>query len=349
MRSAVSLIVVVAIVILGGSRAAAEGPVVVVTAYYPGASAQIVADTVAAPIEQQIIGVERAARLESESRGDGLYFALLRLKPNVDPKIVVRLVENRVALAKAVLPSAVVGGGITVEAKTAPRAENRVTITIVDRRGQGWEALRQFSEAVLKRLSADGAIVKPEVFPDLHEKALLLDIDREKCRKHNVLVTDVTSALQLAMSAIEFRNMQLLTSKALDELRDRNLRVLKGEFVRPGTPGQLTVGGRVYRVDMGPPPRIDTVKELDELKGLKVRSGKGETVPLTALASFKLSGPTGVYRVDMYPAVRITGLPPEGKTVKSAAARCVELADAEKKGQGRLTGFTVTTAESVAP
>jgi len=41
--------------------------------------------------------------------------------------------------------------------------------------------------------------------------------------------------------------------------------------------------------------------------------------------------PAAVYRVALYPAIRITGAPPEGKSVAAAAARCVDLAEAEMK------------------
>jgi multidrug efflux pump subunit AcrB len=45
-------------------------------------------------------------------------------------------------------------------------------------------------------------------------------------------------------------------------------------------------------------------------------------------------GPAAVYRVDLYPAIRITGAPPEGKSVAAAAAKCVDLAEAELKRLG---------------
>ena len=46
-------------------------PTITVTASYPGASAQTVADTVAAPIEQEVNGVERMSYMASQSTSDG--------------------------------------------------------------------------------------------------------------------------------------------------------------------------------------------------------------------------------------------------------------------------------------
>lgn len=83
-------------------------------------------------------------------------------------------------------------------------------------------------------------------------------------------------------------------------------------------------------------------KNSDELKSLHVRSAKGDTVVLGKLVTIELvSGPTAVYRVDMYPAVRITGSPPQGKTAESAASRCAQIADAERSTQDRPTDFAV--------
>src|SRR6476620_7639866 len=48
-------------------------PTVRVTANYPGASAQVVADTVAAPIEQQVVGVEGMLYMSSKTNTDGSY------------------------------------------------------------------------------------------------------------------------------------------------------------------------------------------------------------------------------------------------------------------------------------
>ncbi|VTS01354.1 hydrophobe amphiphile efflux-1 family transporter : Transporter, hydrophobe/amphiphile efflux-1 (HAE1) family OS=Planctomyces limnophilus (strain ATCC 43296 / DSM 3776 / IFAM 1008 / 290) GN=Plim_2886 PE=4 SV=1: ACR_tran: ACR_tran [Gemmata massiliana] len=113
MKSAVSGPLVLCSLLFGhcASRADAmatkgnsEGLVVRVTASYPGASARVVADTVAAPIEQQVSGVEGATVLESESRNDGSYALTIHLETTADPDQVVKLVQTRVELAEPQLP-----------------------------------------------------------------------------------------------------------------------------------------------------------------------------------------------------------------------------------------------------
>src|SRR5205085_4054506 len=62
-------------------------PTVAVTAIYPGASAQVVADTVGAPIEQQVNGVERMLYMSSQSTNDGAYVLTVTFKVGTDLNI----------------------------------------------------------------------------------------------------------------------------------------------------------------------------------------------------------------------------------------------------------------------
>jgi multidrug efflux pump subunit AcrB len=82
-------------------------PAVTVTASYPGANAAVVADTVAAPIEQQVIGVEGLVRMASRSGNDGTYTLTVTFKRGTDLNLAQVLVQNRIALAAPVLPAAV--------------------------------------------------------------------------------------------------------------------------------------------------------------------------------------------------------------------------------------------------
>ena len=94
-------------------------PTVNVTANYPGASAEVLADTVAAPIEESINGVENMLYLSSQSTGDGHVTITVTFKLGTDPNQAQVLVENRVATATPLLPSEVVASGVTVR-KSSP-------------------------------------------------------------------------------------------------------------------------------------------------------------------------------------------------------------------------------------
>src|SRR6266498_516607 len=82
-------------------------PTVEVSAVYPGANAQVVADTVASPIEQQVNGVEDMMYMSSTCANDGTYTRTITFKPGTDLNIAQVLVQNRVFLAQAVLPDLV--------------------------------------------------------------------------------------------------------------------------------------------------------------------------------------------------------------------------------------------------
>src|SRR5438105_7409584 len=82
-------------------------PTVRVTAYYPGANAQVVADTVAAPIEQQVNGVEGMMYMSSQSGNDGSYALDVTFQLGTDINMAQVLLQNRVAIAQPTLPDVV--------------------------------------------------------------------------------------------------------------------------------------------------------------------------------------------------------------------------------------------------
>jgi multidrug efflux pump len=93
-------------------------PGVSVSINYPGASAPVVADTVAAPIEQQVNGVEGMLYMSSQMGNDGAYTLTVTFDIGTDVNTALVMVQNRVALAMPQLPSAVQNQGITIRKKT---------------------------------------------------------------------------------------------------------------------------------------------------------------------------------------------------------------------------------------
>ena len=90
-------------------------PQVQVTAFYPGASAEVVESTVAQPIDQAVIGVENMIYMKSTSGADGSYTLTVSFAVGTDPDIATVNVQNRVATAEAALPQEVRSLGVTVE------------------------------------------------------------------------------------------------------------------------------------------------------------------------------------------------------------------------------------------
>src|ERR1700747_2842764 len=93
-------------------------PTVRVTANSPGANARVVADTVAAPIEQQVNGVEGMLYMSSQSSNDGSYALDVTFQLGADINIAQGLVQNRVAVAYPTLPDVVKAIGVTVKKRS---------------------------------------------------------------------------------------------------------------------------------------------------------------------------------------------------------------------------------------
>jgi multidrug efflux pump subunit AcrB len=108
-------------------------PTVLVTAAYPGANALTVQDTVAAPIEEQVSGVEGMAYMSSRSTNDGAYNLTVTFKLGTDSDMAQVLVQNRVALALPVIPPLVQNEGINVR-KMSPNTMMIVNLVSPDNR-----------------------------------------------------------------------------------------------------------------------------------------------------------------------------------------------------------------------
>ena len=106
-------------------------PTVQVTASYPGANANTLRDTVAAPIEEQVSGVEGMLYMSSICTNNGSYTLTVTFQMGTDSDMAQVLVQNRVALALPVVPALVQNEGVTVK-KQSP-----ATLMIVNLIGDG--------------------------------------------------------------------------------------------------------------------------------------------------------------------------------------------------------------------
>jgi len=88
-------------------------PTVVVKATYPGANPKVIAETVSAPLEEQINGAEDMMYMKSVAGSDGTLQMTITFRPGTDPSKAQVDVQNRVSQALSRLPAEVVSLGVT--------------------------------------------------------------------------------------------------------------------------------------------------------------------------------------------------------------------------------------------
>src|SRR3982750_2884930 len=168
-------------------------PTVEVSAFYPGANAQVVADTVAAPIEQQVNGVEGMMYMSSQCTNDGTYSLTVTFHHDVDLNMAQVLVQNRVALAQPILPDLVKRRGVTVK-KKSPSVLMIVNLFSPDGRRNDLY-LSNYATIQLKdelsRLQGVGDIT----YLGQRDYSMRVWLDPEKMAVRGITAADVTNAI----------------------------------------------------------------------------------------------------------------------------------------------------------
>src|ERR1700733_11516460 len=168
-------------------------PTVEVSAVYPGANAQVVADTVAAPIEQQVNGVEGMMYMSPQGANDGTYPLTVTFKPGSDLNISQVLVQNRESLAEPILPDLVKRRGISVK-KKSPNVLMIVNLVSTDGSRSNLELSNYATIQIrdeLSRLPGVGDIT----YLGQRNYSMRLWLDPQKMSAHNLNPQDVIAAV----------------------------------------------------------------------------------------------------------------------------------------------------------
>jgi len=262
MASVIAIVIVIAGLVTLPSLPVAQypditPPTVKVSTTYPGANAQVVADTVAAPIEQQVNGVEGMIYMSSTSANDGSYALTVTFEVGTDLDMAQVLVQNRVAISQARLPEEVKRQGVVTK-KQSTSIVLLVGLSSSDGRYDSlfltnYGTLRIVDE--LKRIPGVGDV---NVFGG-SDYSMRIWIDPEKLKSRDLTTQDV-------VNAIREQNVQVAAGQigqppapagqsfqyAINTLgRLQDVEQFENVIIKTGDMGRLTRVRDVARVELG--------------------------------------------------------------------------------------------------
>jgi multidrug efflux pump len=169
-------------------------PQIVITATYPGASAQVLVETVTNIIEEELNGAKNLLYYDSTSNSNGTAEISVTFEPGTDPDLAQVDVQNRIKTAEARLPSEVIRQGLQVEQANAGflmiySLSYKGDDTNKDIVGLADVATRQINNEI-RRVPGVG---KVQYFGS--EAAMRVWIDPEKLRGYNISMADISSAI----------------------------------------------------------------------------------------------------------------------------------------------------------
>ncbi|QAY86309.1 efflux RND transporter permease subunit [Pseudomonas arsenicoxydans] len=232
-------------------------PTVVVRANFPGANPKVIGETVAAPLEQAITGVENMLYMSSQSTADGKITLTITFALGTDLDNAQVQVQNRVTRTEPKLPEEVTRIGITVD-KASPDLTMVVHLTSPDKR---YDMLYLSNYALLNikdELARLGGVGDVQLF-GMGDYSLRVWLDPNKTASRNLTATDVVTAIreqnrQVAAGALGAPPAPNATAFQLSVNTQGRL-VSEEEFeniiIRSGENGEITRLKDIARVELG--------------------------------------------------------------------------------------------------
>jgi multidrug efflux pump len=238
-------------------------PTVRVSANYPGANAQVVADTVAAPIEQQVVGVEGMLYMSSQSNNDGLYTLDVTFELGTNVNMAQVLVQNRVAIAEPTLPDVVRAIGVVVK-KRSPDILLGISLYSEDNPETGqpyYDALYLSNYATIH---LKDAVARVEGVGDVlilgqQDYSMRVWLDPDKLQSRNLTVGDVIRVLReqnVQVAAGQIGQPPVPTGQDFQYTLSTLGRLVEPEqfadiILKTGADGEVTYLRDVSRTDLG--------------------------------------------------------------------------------------------------
>jgi multidrug efflux pump len=271
-------------------------PTVEVKAYYTGASAETIADTVAAPLEQEINGVENMLYMNSVSASDGSMTLTVTFETGTDIDDAQVLTQNRVSTALAKLPEDVRRIGVTTK-KKSPNILQVVSVYSPDSRYDSLYVSNYVTLRIKDVLARVPGVGDTYLFGGI-DYSMRVWLDPEKLAARGLSATDVVNALkeqnkQVAAGQVgqpptpEGQRFQLtVNTKGMLENPAEFAEVIihrgeNGELVRIRDVGTVELGGKSYsqssRIN-GKPATNVAIYQLPGANGIKVAEKVKETM-----------------------------------------------------------------------
>ncbi|QEL20209.1 efflux RND transporter permease subunit [Limnoglobus roseus] len=232
-------------------------PTVIVTTSYPGANAKIVADTVAAPLEQEVNGVENMMYMSSTSSADGSYQLTITFEIGTNLDTAQVLVQNRLAVAQPRLPAEVRQQGVTVKKQSS----NILLVISLTSQDKTFPPifLSNFATLQLRDQLSRVAGVGEVTVKGAGNYSMRVWIDPDKMAARGLTTKDVEAALarqnvqaatgQIGQPPVGNGQAFQLTVTTLGRLTD--VRQFEEIVVKSGAGGQIVYLRDVARVELG--------------------------------------------------------------------------------------------------
>ncbi len=269
-------------------------PTVSVTCQYPGASAQVVAETVAAPIEQQVNGVEDMMYMSSTSANDGNYSLTVTFKHGIDMNLAQVLVQNRVALAQPLLPDVIKATGVTTK-KQSPDILLAIGIWSPDSRFDQLYLSNYAQIQLQPELSRLPGISEVRMFGQ-RDYSMRVWLDPDKLSVRNMTAGDVVAALR--EQNLQVAAGQIGQSPTVEGQKTQVTITTLGRLVEPEQFGKIIV-------KKTPDDRVVRIRDVARIElGAKNQDtdAKVDGKPVANLAIFQLPDANALETADIVKA-----------------------------------------------
>ncbi|WP_305988158.1 efflux RND transporter permease subunit [Roseibium sp. MMSF_3544] len=210
-------------------------PVVNVSATYTGANAEVLEETVAAPIEGQVNGVDDMIYMQSTSNDSGNYSLNVTFAVGTDPDIATVNTQNRVSQATSQLPSEVTANGVTVQ-----KASTNMLL-------------------VITLFSPNGTY--DEVFLSNYASINLKDaLARVQGVGRADVMTDFAYGMRIWLDPDRLTSLGMTPSDFIAAVRDQNIQVAAGQIGAPPVPD-----GQQFQYTIKAKGRLATPEEFEEI------------------------------------------------------------------------------------